>query len=386
MELTNRIWILMARSLSGEISIEEKEELLELLGKNAELQQQYELMLRLWRHEKTATAMDEHATEEDREHVARILQIAKKKQAELQVEQEQLKILNENIDDEKDFTRVRRRRRIRHYAVPILIIATLFSSIYFWPKDTATNAAKPSIPNQITAQKGSRTRSILPDGSTVWVNAGSSISYEGDFTGKLREVKLEGEAYFDVVKNPNKPFIVHTGGIKIKVLGTSFNVKSYASDKTVETTLIRGLVQVTRESDPGQKPIFLHPNEKLTLEKVAANSDNSLSDINPDTQKKPEPTFAITRLDTTIAVTDQIETAWLYNRLAFRGDSFETLALKLERWYNINIIFEDEKVKHLNFNGSFENETVEQAFEALKAAVPFNFKIHTHDVSVSSAK
>jgi len=386
MEPTNRIWILMARSLSGEISMEEREELLAHLVKNAELQQQYELMLRLWKHEKSDTVTDQHATEEDREHVARILQIAKKKQAELQVEQEQYEVLNENVDDERDVIRARRRRRVKRYALSLLVVAALFSSFYFWPRGTVTNAVKPSTTNQITAQKGSRTRSILPDGSTVWVNAGSSISYEGDFTGRLREVKLEGEAYFDVVKNPGKPFIVHTGGISIRVLGTSFNVKSYASDKTVETTLIHGLVQVTRESDPKQKPIFLHPNEKLTLEKVAANNDNSLSDINPDTQKKPELTFAITRLDTTIAVTNQIETAWLYNRLAFRGDSFETLAQKLERWYNINIIFEDEKVKHLNFNGSFENETVEQAFEALKAAVPFNFKIHTHDVSVSSAK
>lgn len=385
MESTNRIWILMARSLSGEISIEEKEELLELLGKNVELQQQYELMIRLWKHEKPNTAIDEHTSQEDREHVARILQIAKKKQAEFLME-EQLDETYDDANEDVELAKARRKRRIRRYVISLSIIPLIFSFVYFWPKKESTGTIKPFTPNQITAQKGSRTRSILPDGSTVWVNAGSSISYEGDFTGKLREVKLEGEAYFDVVKNPNKPFIVHTGGIKIKVLGTSFNVKSYASDKTVETTLIRGLVQVTRESDPRQRPIFLHPNEKLTLEKIAANDSNSLSDINPDTQKKPEPTFAITRLDTTIAVTDQIETAWLYNRLAFRGDNFEILAQKLERWYNINIIFEDEKVKHLNFNGSFENETVEQAFEALKAAVPFNFKIHTHDVSVSSAK
>ena len=386
MESTNRIWILMARSLSGEISIEEKEELLELLGKNVELQQQYELMVRLWKHEKPHTAADEHASEEDREHVARILQIAKKKQAEFQVEEQFEGSYDDATREERSQTKARRNRRIKRYAISLILIPIVFSFIYFWPKTGSTDTVKPLTPNQITAQKGSRTRSILPDGSTVWVNAGSSISYEGDFTGKLREVKLEGEAYFDVVKNPSKPFVVHTGGISIKVLGTSFNVKSYASDKTVETTLIRGLVQVTRESDPKQKPIFLHPNEKLTLEKIAANTDNSLSDINPDTQKKPGPTFAITRLDTTIAVTDQIETAWLYNRLAFRGDNFETLAQKLERWYNINIIFEDEKVKHLNFNGSFENETVEQAFEALKAAVPFNFKINTHEVSVSSAK
>jgi ferric-dicitrate binding protein FerR (iron transport regulator) len=74
----------------------------------------------------------------------------------------------------------------------------------------------------------------------------------------------------------------------------------------------------------------------------------------------------------------------VYNRLEFRGDSFEELAKKLERWYNVKIIFEDEAVKHLSFNGSFENETVSQAFAALQAAVPFNYTINDQEVSIKS--
>ena len=105
---------------------------------------------------------------------------------------------------------------------------------------------------KLLSTKGSRSRSLLPDGTTVWLNAGSKLYYENDFNG-TREVRLEGEAFFDVVKQTDRPFIVHTSGIDIKVLGTAFNVKSYPEDKTVETTLYRGLVQVFRQEDTPKK-------------------------------------------------------------------------------------------------------------------------------------
>ena len=130
MESTNRIWILMARSLSGEISIEEKEELLELLGKNVELQQQYELMIRLWKHEKPNTAIDEHANQEDREHVARILQIAKKKQAEFQAEEQLEGSYDDSIREERSQTWARRNRRIKRYAISLILIPIIFSFIF----------------------------------------------------------------------------------------------------------------------------------------------------------------------------------------------------------------------------------------------------------------
>ena len=83
---------------------------------------------------------------------------------------------------------------------------------------------------------------------------------------------------------------------------------------------------------------------------------------------------------------ERIETAWVYSRLEFRGDSFEGLAKKLERWYNVTIVFKDEKVKELNFNGSFEKETVEQAFNYLQETILFNYKIRNNEISVSSSQ
>ena len=113
----------------------------------------------------------------------------------------------------------------------------------------------------LSAENGSRTRTILPDGSTVWVNAGSHISFDNDFKGQTREVTLNGEAYFDVVKNPKQPFIVHVSGYDIRVLGTAFNVKSYPGDKTIETTLLRGLVQVTKQGET-KRPLFFASKSK----------------------------------------------------------------------------------------------------------------------------
>ena len=81
-----------------------------------------------------------------------------------------------------------------------------------------------------------------------------------------------------------------------------------------------------------------------------------------------------------------METAWIYNRLEFRGDRFDELAKKLERWYNITLHFEDEQVRNLVFNGSLENETVQQAFQALTVAVPFQFEVKGNDIYISSLK
>ncbi|HSC36609.1 MAG TPA: DUF4974 domain-containing protein, partial [Chitinophagaceae bacterium] len=92
----------------------------------------------------------------------------------------------------------------------------------------------------------------------------------------------------------------------------------------------------------------------------------------------------IVAIDSSMKEEERVETSWVYNRLEFRGDRFDELARKLERWYNIDVHFEDDSARALTFNGSLENETVEQAFLALEAAVPFRFKINQNEVYISS--
>lgn len=369
----NSLWFLMARSISGEATAFEEEQLQQILRQDISLQQQYDLIKRMW-HAQDSLQQTKNINEEEKQHVSRILKLAK---------------TETYPTEEVPVIQIRSKRKYfyAYVGVAAAIIMVAFGWLYLSSTNQENKKTNNSPTQNLVTENGSRTRTILPDGSTVWLNAGSHVSFNEDFTGNTREVTLDGEAYFDVVKQPKRPFIVHVSGYDIKVLGTAFNVKSYSKDKTVETTLIRGIVQVTKQGVKEQKPIILHPNEKLTVEKIAANKPDKLpiNSTNLLDQKKNK-NYSIIPLSTTIHEDERIETAWVYNRLQFRGENFTELADKLERWYNVKIIFEDQKVQQLNFTGSFEQETVEEAFAALTSAKAFNYQITGKEIHVSSLK
>lgn len=359
----------MAKALNSEASPEESEELSVLLKQDDTVQQQFELLSRIWKEKGQGVDDDGNARK-------LILKIIDKAQAQAD---------SEHSEEEMLIARRRSRRHRRMFFTTASAIFIITAGLFFW-NNQKTDADQAKKPETLVVNKGSRSRFLLSDGTTVWLNAGSKLFYESDFSGATREVRLEGEAFFDVIKNPKKPFIVHASSIDIRVLGTAFNVKSYPEDKNVETTLYRGLVNVVRTGDPAKKIIRLIPNQKLVLPKQAANESENLSEkITLPTKASPG-SFTITHIDSTKKESERFETAWLYSRLEFRGDSFEELALKLERWYNVTISFTDEKVKQLTVTGSFENETVEQAMAALKEAFPINYKISDHEIFIGSSQ
>ncbi len=361
----------MAKALNNEASPEESEELSLLLNQDEAVQQQFELLSRIWKEKGQGVDDDGNARK-------LILKIIDKAQAQTDSDQSEEEMLN---------ARRRSRRRRRKFFITAAAAAIfIITAGWFFLNNQKADTDQAKKPETLVVNKGSRSRFLLSDGTTVWLNAGSKLFYENDFSGTTREVRLEGEAFFDVIKNPKKPFIVHASSIDIRVLGTAFNVKSYLEDKNVETTLYRGLVNVVRTDDPATKVIRLRPNEKLVLPKQAANAPENMSEkITLPTNTTPG-SFTITHIDSTKKESERFETAWLYSRLEFRGDSFEELALKLERWYNVTISFTDEKVKKLTVTGSFENETVEQAMAALKEAFPINYKINDHEIFIGSSQ
>lgn len=362
MESPERIWQLIARTLNEEASSTERDELFALLQKDPSLQHQYEVLSHVWKEKENGTSDEEDA----RRHIIRIISRAETE-----------------TDSQESYTRRRQRRRRRLVMAASFFLVLIVAGWLLIPAVYPGKAPAGKPKEALVAQNGSRTRSRLPDGTTVWLNAGSRLFFINDFTGATREVKLEGEAFFDVVKKTNQPFIVHTSGIDIRVLGTAFNVKDYPEDKTVETTLYRGLIQVSGAGNATRSPIELRPNEKLVLEKDAF----TVSADQPGNSSATvllSPQVTIMHIDSTKQESERFETAWLYSRLEFRGDSFGELARKLERWYNVSIVFTDEKAKQLSFNGSFEKETVEQAFEALKAANSFSYKINKDEIFVGS--
>lgn len=230
--------------------------------------------------------------------------------------------------------------------------------------------------NQVTTRPASRTQLQLPDGSTVWLNASSDITYAGDFGKEFREVNLTGEAFFDVVKDPAHPFIIHTKTVDVKVLGTAFNVKAYPEDKITETSLIRGRIELTVKNKERSK-YFLEPNQKM----VVFNDEIINNVVNrPSTDKilVPEKLNYYAK-DSTV-----IETSWVENKLIFQEkETFLEVAKKMERWFGVHIVFTDQSVANLRPFGSFTTETITQALDALKELTKFNYKMNGNEITIS---
>ena len=276
------------------------------------------------------------------------------------------------------------------YAAVLIPFLMLVFSFKFFTADKTVTAENHKRINEINVNPGAKTKVQLPDGSHVWVNSDSKISYPETFKGSVREVFLEGEAYFDVVKDPFHPFIVHTSGIDIKVLGTAFNVKSYDAEPTIEATLIHGSIEVAKINEPDAPKVTLKPHEKLIFNKLA----NSLTEDAATTKVQRisgatpllniiTPAITIAPLAKNIADSAIAETSWIYNRLIFEEEKFEDLSVKMERWFNVKITINSDKLKQYRLNGSFENETIEEALKELQYLVPFSFQINGRDIVIN---
>jgi transmembrane sensor len=219
----------------------------------------------------------------------------------------------------------------------------------------------------IFSPRGQRTSIILPDSTKVWLNSESSLSYSTDYNHKVREVTTRGEAFFEVSKNPDKPFYVLANEVRVKVYGTSFNVKAFPDENRIETTLIEGKLSVTpikSQGEPGRE-IFLKPNEKCIYvrgtKEMRLESGKEKSSIRELREATTIPKFIIRK-----NISTAVEAQWKDGKLLFEDESFAELAVKLERWYDVKIHFVDSGIRNYKFTGSFNKETVNQAMEALK--------------------
>lgn len=200
----------------------------------------------------------------------------------------------------------------------------------------------------LMASTGAETQVLeLPDGSTVTLNRHSQLSYPETF-GKERIVELNGEAYFEVSKNPEKPFRVKTSGVTVCVLGTHFNVNAYAADSLVETTLLEGSVSVSNNANG--KQMILKPNETAIYRK----STGILSmHINANAQN---------------------EISWREGVLSFNDISMGEIARQLSHHFNVTIQIKSEQLRNYKLNARFkQNETLEEILEMLAPIVGFTY-------------
>lgn len=217
----------------------------------------------------------------------------------------------------------------------VLIIGLVIGSVFYVKTYT------PDIVTQnISTPYGAKTQFILPDGSSVWLNSGSVIKYPNRFKEE-RVVELNGEAYFNVEKQ-KEPFKVKTKYGEVEVFGTEFNVKAY-DNETFCTTLERGSVVFTNiygkqaRLEPGMQVVF-----------------DSLN-------------FRMRRVNT------ELFTSWKDGQLIFRDEPLQNIITQLERWYNVDIVLQDERIKNLKYNGTIEMESFSEVLELIKVTTPIKY-------------
>lgn len=254
------------------------------------------------------------------------------------------------------------------------IIALCVSVAFFAGWKLSGPAAGPGGAHALTvieAPPGSKTRVTLPDSSTVWLNAKSRLSFDERFGVDNRNLTLEGEAFFDVVKS-DMPFRVRTPLYDVAVLGTAFNVKAYADDDRVITTLVHGSVRIERKNDAGAtEVIMLKPNEKVTAYRTTLGGPAFSGQYR----------YAVDR-----GIDAEMETAWKDGWLSVQGESLLELARKLERVYDIKIDFEGKTLENYRYTGRLRQLSLEQVLKALSLTSPVAFTIDEKKVTLREDK
>jgi transmembrane sensor len=364
----DHIWNLIAKKLAGEASAGDLKELESALRLDPDLHYSLEALHDMWNKN---TELEPHQAEDAFEkHMDRM--------RALDID------MGEPEPDPSTEIHIRTRRRFINWKTISFAVSGILLLTLIFHFSSLRNPVQPLQKSswEVVTRNGTKTNLLLPDGSTVWLNSGSRLTYDSLYGTRLREVTLSGEAYFDVLRNPEKPFIIHTGKINIKVLGTAFNVKSYPGEKTIETSLIRGSIEVSFPTQPSKK-IILKPNQKLVIDKsepllpVSAN--------HPMAENKP--LISIQHLNRIGSDSSIAETGWMQNRLYFNDMSLHDLLKSMERKYGVTFQLNDVTLDTVHFTGSFQNETVTQALDALrltaeKSTTDFTYEVRGNQVFI----
>src|SRR5436190_2843276 len=361
-----RISLLISLKLSGEATLEELKELETLINNNSELTERIRNIEKVWKQlSRRSTGLAEQSFEK---HLRR-----------LNDEIFEPNVLMQASADVQKLSPVRKLMQKKHYRILWGAAAASILLFWFFFRTDKNTGVKP-INNTVSTKVGDKASINLPDGSKVWLNGDSKITYVGDFGNKTREVYLSGEAFFDVAKDKTKPFIIHTRTISLKVLGTAFNVRSYDNEKETETALVHGSIEVTLLNSPDKK-ILLKPGEKLLVKNISV--DTLLKN---KTEKRDEeaPIAVLTNMHYYGADSSSVETSWTKNQLVFTDEPLDKIALNLERWFNVQITIVNESLKKEKYTATIEeDDKLEDFLEALKLTAGFHYSIKNKEVIIS---
>jgi transmembrane sensor len=253
-------------------------------------------------------------------------------------------------------------------AASVIILAIAFAWIWQMISSNRKSPVQKIVYNEIIVPVGEKAQAVLSDGTHVWINSGSRFRYPVTFGQTSRDVSLQGEAYFDVKKRGKSEFTVNTHDVRIVVLGTAFNVKAYPEDMKTQTTVVRGLVRV-ESREKGIDPVLIRPNQMAILK-------NNV----PSVANKMEP---IKSLNIENQVNTVVITSWKDQMLVFADETFEDIAIKMERWFNMRIRIEDKRLKQERYTGKFvHNETVYEVLEAIKLTTPIVYTVKNEEIVI----
>ncbi|MDX9881546.1 MAG: DUF4974 domain-containing protein [Prolixibacteraceae bacterium] len=238
----------------------------------------------------------------------------------------------------------------------VFLLAFLLGALTLYYVGQKQNGPFAGMYNEIQVPNGEKSTVTLYDGTKVWLNSGTTFRYPVSFTGKQRNVFIDGEAYFDVAKNMKQPFVVHAGEINVEVLGTRFNVYSYSDDDLFYTTLEEGAVNISTTGSG--KKFRLSPGEQFGFSK----------------QTK---TTKLYKVDT------GLYTSWKENILRFDNAPLSEILKKMERWYDVRIVVADGLDTGERYTTTIKTESLREMLKVLSLTTNMNYEINEDMVRIS---
>ena len=318
---TTDINFIIIRYLDGSASLEEKRQLLQWLKESEKNRSDFTDTRDLWL---SCNASADNELEVD-----------------IALDRLKMRIMNEH----ERIGKKNRRSFIRWYQAAAVLLV-LFG-LYFWLSIEQTEP-KLMVQNQLITAKGSKGKFTLPDGTVVWLNSESRLVYPDQFADGKRTVNLVGGAYFEVVKDEKKPFIVKAGDVDVEVLGTSFNISSYPFKDNIETALLSGSVKISGPSV--RKEIYLKPNEvfeyKRDLHAVSVKSANA-----------------------------SLYADWIKDRLVFDNRPLSDILISMEGWYNMDIVCPEKFAESTYMSFTIRQEDIDEILRAMSFIIPISYQI-----------
>lgn len=360
---SNRIWHLVARKLTGDATLEELQELDQHLIADPELAASVEMHLAYF--EKDSNISSHTSQQQWQKQLSRL-------QQEFPEDFHSLSPGDEEIPQGNQATVKKYFKTWYAIAASLLIIVTTAA---LWNVYNINNSSDIIVVDHSPQGLHTSHKQVkLPDGSLVWLNKNSHLSYNKSFGIDNREITLSGEAFFDVAHKAELPMVVHAGLVNIKVKGTAFNVNAYQDDDRVETSLVRGVVELSVKGNPS-KAVLMKPNEKVIVALDSAGKGSAAPEI-------ALVNMSIDRLATESKSGLIPELAWVENKLVFNNLPFHEVKDKLERWYDIKIKIENEKIKRERFTAVLSSESLETFLKALQMTYNFKYNINNEIVTI----